>query len=259
LKQKAKEVLVVHDLLFRRKDLPFSKIMKIQRYFYLPISLKRANKIVAISETTAKDICAYYGDLKKDITVIYNSFRFDKYTKNEGGRIENYFLSICSSQPHKNSLTLLKAFEQYCYRGGKNNLTLVGAISGNTSIESFYEGLPKSIKERIIVVSKISNEELSKWYSHASAFVSASLFEGLGMPVVEAMYFGIPLILSDIPIFHEVSREKAEFFSPLDVDQLCVKLLSNISQRFDNTLLLDDMFSVENTSQRFMSLLNSLL
>lgn len=257
-RQKAKEVLIVHDLLFKRAHIFKNKLMLLQRTLYLPISLRRADKIIAISKATKDDILSYYNVDETKIEIIRNVFSFEKFVKKGNKEVGNYFLSICSSQPHKNTLTLLRAFECYCKEGGKLNLVLVGAIKGNQSLESLYDLMDENIKSRIHLVRNISNEELSNYYENAAAFISASLFEGLGMPVVEAMYFNLPLLLSDISIFHEVSGEQAKFFSSENVSELCQLMLHYQSHRIDYTRHLNSYFSEDATSRKYVSILNAL-
>lgn len=259
---KATNVLVIHDLLFKRKSLFPYKLMRYQRRFYLPLSIMNADKIVAISQFTKTDIECYYKNLcENKVLVIYNYFNFKKYSSAIGDvEKEKTFISVCSNAVHKNTITVLKAFNLYCMDGGTYNLVLVGALKKGTAAYDYYEELPDAIKERIMIYYKISNNLLAELYQKSMAYISASLFEGLGMPIVEAMYFNLPVILSDYPVFHEVSLDKGIYFNPLDEADLAKKMLyvqmNSINVSYRQQIL--EMYSERNTSQRYVDLFNEL-
>lgn len=259
----SKNILVIHDLLFKKKSLFPYPLMRIQRMLYLPISVRIANSIIAISNFTAHDIGHYYPLSLNKINVIYNYFNFKKYHLSlnslEYKKNGNYFISVCSNAIHKNTLTVFQAFELYCRMDGKFNLILVGSLNKNTELYSFFYLLPSSIKERIFIYSKISNDYLAELYHNAHAYISASFFEGLGMPIVEAMYFNLPVILSDLPIMHEVSMERGIYFNPYNSKALAEIMLSVQSKKenVDYRKNVEEVFSEQNTSQKYVELINS--
>lgn len=91
-------------------------------------------------------------------------------------------------------------------------------------------------------------------------FVSASLYEGLGMPVVEALYFGLPTLLSDISIHHEVSMDMAQYFPSLSYEVLSELFVENATHRKNNDTVLKStlikLYDKDNTSMRYINLLN---
>lgn len=262
LVKKATHVLVIHDLLFKRKSLFPYKLMGYQRRFYLPLSIMGADRIVAISRFTKADIEYYYKKLcRNKIVVIYNFFNFKKYSSvTNSAEKKKWFISVCSNAVHKNTITVLKAFYRYCMTDGTYDLILVGALKGKTAASSYYEQMPDTIKRRIIIYDKISNALLAELYQKSMAYISASLFEGLGMPIVEAMYFNLPVILSDYPVFHEVSLDKGIYFNPLDENDLVKKMLyvqkKSISASYKQQVL--ELYSEQNTSLRYIDLFNEL-
>ena len=98
----------------------------------------------------------------------------------------------------------------------------------------------------------------SHLYADCEAYISASLFEGLGMPVVEAMYFNVPLILSDLDVFREVTNNQAIFFNPNSIEELSQILIKNEYKRFGTRKFVLEKYSSENTSQKYIDILNSL-
>ena len=93
-------------------------------------------------------------------------------------------------------------------------------------------------------------------------YVSASLYEGLGMPVVEALYFGLPTLLSDTIIHREVSLNKAQYFKPMDFEGLGMMMVSNITTIRSKDYLLQEelkrMYDEEQTSLKYIEEVNCL-
>ena len=257
--KRGKELLTVHDLLFKRKEWLPRRLMRLHREIYMPRSLRKADAIVAISNFTKDDIEKYYPFVKGRIQVIYNSMNFSKF----GNQIKpssdaGYFLAICSNAHHKNLCTVLKGFELYCKKGGDKNLVFVGRINNSGAAIEAYNSFSSEVRNRIKSFINIPNEKLGQLYSNASAYVSASLFEGLGMPVVEAMSFNIPVILSDIPPHKEVSLNRGTYFKSTDAEELSEKMMSLKPDKCDYTKDIKTMFSEENTSGKYVHLINQL-
>lgn len=116
--------------------------------------------------------------------------------------------------------------------------------------------MSQPVKDRIIWKGNLSNAALGALYRGASCYVSASKFEGLGMPVVEAMSFGLPVLLSDIPPHREVSLGKGVYFKMEDADALCEKMLGMSAERKDYAADIQKMFSDEHTAARYVELIN---
>ena len=255
--KKCKEVLVIHDLLFKRKEWLPNRLMRLQRNFYLPISIRKADKIVAISNFTKEDIELFYPRAKGKIEVIYNSMDFAKYNRSIPPQLScDYFLAICSNAYHKNLKTVINAFKKYCENGGSFNLVFVGNINRTGEVARMIDSMPDDIKGRIIIKSQISNEELGGLYEKASCYVSASMFEGLGMPVVEAMSFNLPVLLSDIKPHREVSLNKGVYFEPTNVDELATKMLKVNSEKRNYRREVIEVFSETNTSAKYVEIIN---
>lgn len=257
--KKGTELLTIHDLLFKRKGWLPSKLMRWQREVLIPISIKKADIIVAISQFSKKDIEQHYPQAKGKVEVVYNSFCFSKYE----GCVESpigtdYFLAISTDADYKNQGTILKAYERYCAEGGRKKIVFVGKLREGSEAYNAYRDLPQAIKMGIVWMSGISNSDLGALYRSASCFISASKFEGLGMPVVEAMSFGLPVLLSDIPPHREVSLNMGEYFEPNSVDTLAEKMLSISFERRNYGPEIRSMFSEENTSAKYVDLINRL-
>lgn len=261
LLKRCRHILVIHDLIFKRRNIFPYNLMRYQREAYLPISTKLADKIIAISKFTASDIMHYYPNSDGKISVVYNYFNFEKYPSIAyGSERRDCFISVCSMAFHKNTITVLEAFEQYCLRGGTYDLLLVGALRKGTNLYERFEKMDTHVKSKVHIYEKITNSLLAELYQTSKVYVSASLFEGLGMPIVEAMYFGLPVILSDYPVFHEVSMEKGLYFNPLNRDELVDKMfvaqsVKNVDSNYSEDIM--NTYSAENTSKKYIDIFNS--
>ena len=188
------------------------------------VSVRRATKILTISNDAKNEIVAHYGADPKKITVTYESGVLEDTRKNFIGnetdwikKLQPYILYVGNAHPHKNVENLIKAAEI-----AKMKLVLVG------NDPYFYPRLPKS--KYVKLIGSVPNSEIAIWYHFAMAFVSASRMEGFGIPPLEAMSVGCPVILSDIPVFHEINGEAAIYFNeedPKNIAEVISKTLKN--------------------------------
>ena len=261
---KAKKILVIHDLLFRHskfcsKKIAFS-LLRLQRYLYVPKSLKEANKVIAISNYTHKEIIDTYNISRNKVTTIYNYFNFDKYNDNSKRTISDisgdYFLSVCSKEKHKNHIVLLKAFEHIAIDDKEIKFVLVGSL--NPDVLDIWNSWDDELRNRFIIVKHISNSDFYYLYTHAKAYISASKYEGLGMPVVEALYFGLNSFLSDIEIHREVSFNSAQYFNCDDWKELANLMKHPVSNKSVRNLV-EERYSALNTSDKYCKVFNEIL
>lgn len=262
LTKQCKHILVIHDLLYLRKDFIPNKAFRMQRGLFVPHSIEIADKIIAISRWVKSDIEKQFNvPSPNKVQAIYNYFDFNKY--NEGEPTEEivsfckhheYFLAVSANAKHKNLITIFKAFEEFSKTSSSVYLVLVGKLHG--ALKSYYENLDDDIKDKVTFFYNISNADLGCLYKHARAFISATLFEGLGMPLVEAMYFNIPTIVSDIDVVREVTLNKAIYFPPKDTAKLCCLM----KEKYPNGNLkteVKELYSEENTVKCYVELVNS--
>lgn len=263
--KRCKHILVIHDLLYLRPqyipNLPF----RIQRHLFIPRSISIADKIIGISQWVRKDIIEHF-KLKnpEKVVAIYNYFDFNKYLIGSPSQsIINYcksykfFLIVSSNAKHKNLDKILDAFKLFCQKENSIRLLVVGKISGY--VKEKYNTLPTDIQNRITNVYNISNADLGYLYTHTNAFISATLFEGLGMPIVEALYFNTPTLVSDIEVIKEVTAGKALYFPPNNVKFLSNLMLAQIQYIPNETSnIMKNMYSEKNTVAKYISLLNNI-
>jgi len=149
-----------------------------------------------------------------------------KHELSHGG----YVLYVGTIEPRKNLETLLKAYSQLP-RDVRRIFPLVfaGAFGWNYR-EIQTEMLLASAEGWFKHLGYINDDDLAKLYSGSAIFVYPSIYEGFGLPILEAMASGVPVLCSSIPVFHEVAGDKAIFFDPYDVEQLHDRIYEALTQ-----------------------------
>lgn len=219
-----KFIVTIHDMIISHFDTGQATttsplIYKLKRIGYMVnngIGLTRASHIITVSQTTKKEIVTTVGISPKKIRVIYegvdNSLqRSDKATKSI---FKNpYILYVGNAYPHKNVPVLVHAFEQFVKKHTMCQLVFVGPN------DVFYKRLVKDsqkspAKHAMQFFGPATDAQLITLYTHARCLVSPSLMEGFGLPVLEALFLGTPVVASDIPVYKELFNDWVLFFDP---------------------------------------------
>lgn len=221
LKTNCKIVVTIHDLCaLMHPELGSRFNAFLQRYFTIP-SIRKSNSVIAISKSTAQDVIKLSGISKNKIEVIYNgdspyNYKMHDFTESEIKTIRNkydlqqpYFLFVGSIEPRKNIPTIIKAFNLYKNEtGGNEKLVLAGGLGWK--YKASLDAIKKSpYKNDIILTGYCSNMEREYFYRNAIVLLFPSLYEGLGLPVIEAFSVGLPVITADNSALHEVGGSYA--------------------------------------------------
>ena len=224
-------VVTIHDLAyfyfsreFLKKDL--HKLKNWTRY-----SVKKAARIIAVSQQTKKDIITYYDIPEGNIDVIYNGYEKTLNAKQRTSpnfkfNMLNYILYVGTLQPRKNVQTLIRAFSKFVVHNAQFKLILVGK-KGWLYDEIFSLVKDLELEDKIIFTGYISDDELQNLYKNAWCFVMPSLYEGFGIPVLEAMSNKCPVIASSSSSVPEIGGKACLYFDPENEDQL-LKLLNSL-------------------------------
>jgi glycosyltransferase involved in cell wall biosynthesis len=219
------QVVVVHDVL----PLHFPNEYPRQQYYFrhlVPAVLKRACRIVAVSESTRRDVSTWYGiDLQK-VRVVPNGFDAQRYHMGIASqeikakyRLRSYLLFVGNLLPHKNLSTLLQAFG---YIAGRMAHQLV--IAGQKDAR-YYPALAVQtqalgLQDRVLFLDYVAAEDLPGLYAGADACILPSLSEGFGLPILEAMACGTPVVASRTGAIAEVAGTAALLFDPHDAHDM---------------------------------------
>ncbi len=223
-------IAVVHDLSQYHVEQKYDFL----RMFYckkvLPFYLRRMNRVVAVSGSTANDLEKFWQIPASRISVNYNGFddkRFNKSPVDSTKILEEYklkkkFILYVSriEHPGKNHLNLIKAYEGLPEKlRNEYDLVLGGSFwAGSEAVKEYAE--QSAVSENIKFIGFVKNENLPPLYHAASLYVFPSLFEGFGLSLVEAMACGVPTACSKTSSLGEIAGESALQFAPDDIEQI---------------------------------------
>ncbi|MDQ3015273.1 MAG: glycosyltransferase family 4 protein [Bacteroidota bacterium] len=239
---KVPTVTMVHDIAFLRNPLHVKP--RIRRFYdqWMPIYIKDADHIITVSQFSKKEIVAGYGVDPDKISVVYNgvSKKYHPITPEAAQDVRDqhidgkpFFLYLGAIHPRKNILSLVRAFEKFKNDTGSDfHLVIAGRPSWYTK-EVFKAVENSKWQEVIHLPGFIESETARNFMASAHALIYPSRYEGFGLPVVEAMASGTPVICSDVASLPEIAGDAALFFDPGDIDAL-VAHLKNVA--FDHDL-----------------------
>ncbi|OPL07658.1 MAG: hypothetical protein AVO33_04205 [delta proteobacterium ML8_F1] len=214
-------LVTVHDMIYKmRIDGGSLKAYWYRRFFYTA-SLKKAWRILTISQASRRDIIKYFPK-QKNISVIPLgpvTYPLSRQKKPSGVRDEGPFLLMVGAVlPRKNSLRVIKALLSLEEREDLK-LVIAGEVNGQSrEVIDFIRN--QGLKERVIVTGSLSIEELAWCYAHGEILVFPSLYEGFGLPPLEAMAAGMPVIASSTTSLPEVVGEAGILVDPFSVEEI---------------------------------------
>ncbi|MDB9788789.1 glycosyltransferase family 4 protein [Candidatus Thioglobus sp.] len=216
------KVITIHDLVWRHFPETMKPLGRALDSMLMPYSIRSADKIIASSRSTANQIIEEQVKAKDKTSVVYlaNSIELKKQISKFDTTKNDFILFVGTIEPRKNLRRLLEAYSLLSISiRNKHPLVIVGAKGwGNENINLIIEKL--NLKKFVKVLGFITNQELAKIYSQAHLFVMPSLYEGFGLPVLEAMSFGIPVVTSNNYSLPEVVGDTAILVNPKSVSSI---------------------------------------
>jgi alpha-1,3-rhamnosyl/mannosyltransferase len=242
-------VLTIHDLslLSYPETHERRRVWRARRR--LPLMALAADAVLTPTEAVRREVCSRLRVAPSKVFAVHEAARacFKPLDEREaadalrelgidGGE---FLLAVGTIEPRKNLATLVRAFEEVLRERPASGLRLVVAGGRGWLSDPLFETLEKSaVRGRVVLAGYVSDEQLRALYSKCKAFVYPSLYEGFGLPPLEAMSCGAPVLAGDTPAVAEVSGGAARLFDPRDASQLARLILE----------LLDD-----DTSRRALS------
>ena len=222
-----KSVVTVHDLSYFYFPEEFLKKDLYQLKNWTAYSVKRAQKVIAVSKTTKKDLIKFYKLPEEKIKVIYNGWE-KKSVKpkkpNFNLRPKKFILFVSTIQPRKNIVRLATAFDKFKKETQADLKLVIAGKKGWLYQKIFYDVEKFQAKNEIIFTDYLSENELAWLYKNALFFVHPSLYEGFGLPVLEAFSRSLPVACSFTGALPEVAGEAGVYFDPLNVDDIKDKI-----------------------------------
>lgn len=248
----------IHDCVFFDIDGLVSPLGKILRRYFYKRAVRISNKIFTVSKFS-KERILYHFSTKKEIIVTGNgvtrvmqNFKRDNIVK------KDYFIYVGNIKKHKGLHILVSAYARACDHGLKTKLVIVGSNenfrSSDTELATMIASLPN-----VEFTGMVTNQKLMSLISEAQALVQPSLYEGFGIPPLEALYLGTNVFLSDIPVFKEIYSDlPVSFFPAGDVYSLCELLLRPLDNYIDPSVRsnIDERFDYGNVTETILNCLS---
>jgi glycosyltransferase involved in cell wall biosynthesis len=217
-----KLVISIHDVAFLTFPESFSKPFRLYYKLIIPINIKRADKIITVSNYSKNEIEKYYPNSIGKIEIIYNGY--NNQFKNIKTTKKDQILYVGSMNERKNFIGTLKAFE--VLKENKYELLMVGNFNLNFIIGEEAKAVLKNAKNnsKIKFLHNISNKELINIYNESKLFIFPSLYEGFGFPVLEAMACGTPVVCSKSSSLPEVGGDAVVYCDPYNIKDIKEKI-----------------------------------
>ena len=229
-KSKIKTLVTVHDLIYLRYPDLYRRIDRDIYYRKTKYACVYSDHIIAISEQTKSDIINYMGVIPSRISVIYQDCHPSFYNtpgSHEKEEIKrkyslpgNYLLYVGTIEERKNLLTLIRALEI-------SNIDIPLVVVGRKTsyFKTVAEYIRKNRIRNIIFLEEVENTDLPAIYQGSSCFIYPSVFEGFGIPIIEALVSAVPVITSKGSCFREAGGPGSEYIDPADPAELAEALL----------------------------------
>lgn len=221
---KRNQIVMIHDTAVFVYPEAYSLLFRVWYKINYTVASACTRKILTVSEFSKSELIKYLGLAKEKIDVIYPASAFIGSKARAAGTdiASKYILAVGSLNPQKNLLGVLNAFKEL------NDLNLQLLIVGGKN-ESVFKSIsfPADVGEKVKFLGYVSDEELIKLYSEALCFVFPSFYEGFGLPPLEAMSCGCPVIVSNRASLPEICGDAAILCNPFDARQIAnsVRLL----------------------------------
>lgn len=219
-----KRFVTIHDI--RRLDFNSGAISRYAYALSLIVCRIFGCTVVTVSKTMAEKLSRYYS--AEQIRVIENSVPtsivkyFEKATlvcDSEMHEPESYILSVGHFEERKNYKRLIQAFKALAGKTEKLHLLIVGQDNGSQeSVHTLIREI--GLESRVKLLTNVPDAKLFSLYKSAQAFVFPSLYEGFGIPLLEAMAASCPMAVSETEIFREIAGDAALYFDPFDIDAI---------------------------------------
>jgi glycosyltransferase involved in cell wall biosynthesis len=265
-------VITVHDIAYIRFPDLLNKSRQIYKKYILRESIKRASIIIADSYSTKRDIVEFFGINEKKIKVVHLGVesRFRPVSNVEEYRLKNklpskMILNVGTLEPRKNVVTLMKAFRKLMEKGFDGYKLVIAGDKGWLYEEIFKEVDRSDLKHEILFLGVVRDADLPMLYNCADMFVYPSLYEGFGLPPLEAMACGIPVITSNTSSLPEVIGNAGIMVDPGDVNSLSEAMYNVLedkelrSQMSKNGLKRAKLFSWEKAAKEILEIYDEAL
>ena len=243
-------ISTIHDVVFL--DVPglSGKLGTMARKWFYQHAVNKSRKVFTVSNFSKERIQAHLKTKAEQIITTYNALPQWFYQDvNISIQKENYILFVGNIKKHKGLKALLDAFKIILSKGIETKLMIVGNSENfRTGDSNIWQQIASCPKDSVVFTGRITDSELKEIYAKAKVLVQPSLYEGFGMPPLEALNLDTDVVLSDIPVFKEIYKDfPVTFFKCQDSADLAQKLLDNWDNFGKHTISVPEKYSFEKT------------
>jgi glycosyltransferase involved in cell wall biosynthesis len=223
------KIITIHDIAFNVYPQTYIKTFLYLYKALIPVIIKTSKHIITVSNFSKQELIRFYHIKKEKISTVYNAAsELFKYEPDLNLQNKNYFLAVSSLNYRKNLLALLKAFDSIS-EDKKISLYLIGDLRAKSFIQV---DLRKYFSNpHIKILGRVSDSELIKYYSNAIGFLYPSLYEGFGIPPLEAQFCGCPVLVSDTSSLPEIFEDSALYCNPFSNDSIKESILKLLDEK----------------------------
>jgi len=265
-----KIIVTLHDLMWIEfpklvfNDFFRQKVVEYYGKIFIKKALEQSDYIVAISEYTKQNALKRYNLSEENIGVIYHGIDFAHFDAHASGKIpeefknRKYIISIGHSRPYKNVPRVIQAFKLISDEFPHISLLIVGRGDYETILRKLVNEL--NLQERVIFLGHLPDEKMIPLFKNAEFLAFPSLIEGFGLPLIEAMALGCPILSSNIPVIEEIGGDVYEKVNPKSVDDIARSMSKLLSSKEHREILRNKgyerakIFSWEESAKKLISL-----
>lgn len=237
LRTRVPTFLTIHDIAYKHYPQHVGLLMRKYYQYFMPKFVVKARKVFTVSQYSKKDICSTYSVNEDKVLALYNGCRniFKPISNQQKEAIKQkytqgnpYFICIGSVHPRKNIERVIRAFQQIKEESDyPHRLVLTGRMAWKSSeVRALISQPPLS--NHILWTGNVKEDELVQLLGGSEGLVYPSLFEGFGMPILEAMHCHVPVITSNTSSMPEVGGDAAYYVNPSSVKEISGAMLDII-------------------------------
>lgn len=269
-------VLTLHDIIFlepreNKNKSMYQNLGRLYRRFDVPRILNRCKKIITVSKFEYDRIKTKLNLPEDVLTYIYNGYSKRFHPIEEKSKVirkyidtEGYFMFLGNTDPKKNTVRTIRAYDKYLKQSNVKRKLLVADLSKEYMDELLKDNGLEEIKEMVVTHQYIKNTELPYLYNGAFAFLYTSLRESFGIPLLEAMACGTPVITSNTSSMPEIAGDRAVMINPEKEDDITEKMLmlerdqQLVEAQKSYGMKRAQLFSWEKTAEQLLRLYNEI-